>query len=104
MSNQPPDPLSAADVARIAALARLELTGEESALFARQLADVLAYADQLQRIDTTGVEATAHVRALVTAEREDALRPSLSMADAVANAPDGETDAGFFRVPRVIGG
>ena len=97
-----PTPLTIADVERVAALAHLELTDEEKHVFTKQLADILAYAEQLQAIDTTGVAATAHVNAH-EAEREDELRPSLSVADALANAPDGVPEAGLFRVPRVIG-
>ena len=95
--------LTFADVERIAALARLELTDEEKQLFTQQLADILDYAGQLQAIDTTGVPGTAHVNAAPRAEREDEPRPSLSPETAIANAPDGSTDAGMFRVPRVIG-
>jgi aspartyl-tRNA(Asn)/glutamyl-tRNA(Gln) amidotransferase subunit C len=94
--------LSIADVERIAALAHLELTDEEKQLFARQLADILAYAEQVQAIDTAGVPATAHVHA-AQHEREDDLRPSLPPADTLANAPDAAVEAGLFRVPRVIG-
>ena len=95
--------LTVADVERIAALAHLELTDDEKQLFTRQLADILSYAEQLQAVDTTGVPATAHVNAREPVEREDEPRPSLAVADAVANAPDGAPDAGLFRVPRVIG-
>jgi aspartyl-tRNA(Asn)/glutamyl-tRNA(Gln) amidotransferase subunit C len=99
--------LTVADVERIAALAHLELTDEEKQLFTRQLADILNYAEQLQAIDTTGVPATAHVTAVggtsAGVERPDEPRPSLSTADALANAPDAAPDAGLFRVPRVIG-
>jgi aspartyl-tRNA(Asn)/glutamyl-tRNA(Gln) amidotransferase subunit C len=94
--------LTIADVERIAALAQLELTDEEKRLFTRQLADILSYAEQLQSIDTTGVPATAHVNA-AQRDRADEPRPSLSIDDALANAPDGALDAGLFRVPRVIG-
>ena len=94
--------LTVDDVERIAALAHLELTQEEKQLFTRQLADILAYAEQLQTLDTTGVPATAHVSA-VGVERDDTLRPSLATTDALANAPDSAPDAGLFRVPRVIG-
>jgi aspartyl-tRNA(Asn)/glutamyl-tRNA(Gln) amidotransferase subunit C len=97
-------PLSLADVERVAALAHLELTEDEKHLFARQLAEILAYAEQVQAIDTSGVPATAHVLARHGAEREDAPKPSLSVADALANAPDAEAEAGLFKVPRVIGG
>ena len=95
--------LTIAEVERIAALAHLELTDEEKQLFTRQLADILAYAAQLQAIDTTGVPATAHVNAALGAERADELRPSLPTREAIVNAPDAAPEAGLFRVPRVIG-
>jgi aspartyl-tRNA(Asn)/glutamyl-tRNA(Gln) amidotransferase subunit C len=96
------DSLTVADVERIAALAHLELTAQEKELFTRQLTDVLAYAQQLQAVDTTGVPATSHVNR-ERVERDDDPRPSLSVEAALANAPDAALDAGLFRVPRVIG-
>ena len=72
-------------------------------LFARQLGDILAYADEVQQIDTTGVPPTASVVARHAADRPDEVRPSLDRDEALANAPDAALDAGFFRVPRVIG-
>jgi aspartyl-tRNA(Asn)/glutamyl-tRNA(Gln) amidotransferase subunit C len=98
-----PTTLTVADVERIAALAHLELTDDEKPLFTRQLADILAYAEQLQAIDTAGVPATAHVHA-AQHERDDEVRRSLAPAEALANAPDPAVEAGLFRVPRVIGG
>jgi aspartyl-tRNA(Asn)/glutamyl-tRNA(Gln) amidotransferase subunit C len=95
-------PLTIADVERIAALAHLELTDEEKHVFTRQLADILAYAEQLQAVDTTGVVATAHINAH-EAERDDEPRPGLPVGEALRNAPDGAREAGLFRVPRVIG-
>jgi aspartyl-tRNA(Asn)/glutamyl-tRNA(Gln) amidotransferase subunit C len=94
--------LTVADVERIAALAHLELTEDEKQLFTRQLADVLAYAEQLQTLDTAGVPATSHVGAR-RVERADEPRPSLTPSEALANAPDASPDGGLFRVPKVIG-
>jgi aspartyl-tRNA(Asn)/glutamyl-tRNA(Gln) amidotransferase subunit C len=94
--------LTVADVERIARLANLQLTREEQELFSKQLADILAYAEQVQAVDTTGVEATAHVNAHGD-ERPDEPKPSLDVNEAVANAPDRAPEAGLFRVPRVIG-
>jgi aspartyl-tRNA(Asn)/glutamyl-tRNA(Gln) amidotransferase subunit C len=96
--------LTIADVERIAALAMLELTGDEKQLFTKQLADILAYAEQVQAVDTSGVAATAHVLAGHRAERDDEPRTSLPVEAALANAPDADPVAGLFRVPRVIGG
>ena len=91
------------DVAKIAALANLELDGAELDIFARQLGEILAYADQVQQIDTTGVPPTASVVMRHAADRADEPRPSLERDAALANAPDAALDAGLFRVPRVIG-
>ena len=94
--------LTIEDVERIARLANLELTREEKTLFTKQLADILAYAEQVQAVDTTGVAATAHVNAH-DVERDDEPGHRSEVADAVANAPDAAPEAGLFRVPRVIG-
>ena len=95
--------LTAADVERIAALAQLELTTDEKQLFTRQLADIVAYAQQVQALDTSGVAATAHVYIDEPTERNDAPRPCLPIDEVLANAPDAAVEAGLFRVPRVIG-
>jgi aspartyl-tRNA(Asn)/glutamyl-tRNA(Gln) amidotransferase subunit C len=95
--------LTTSDVQRIAALAHLELTDEEQELFTSQLSQILRYAEQIQQVDTTGIPPMAHVGSEHT-ERDDEPRPSLSVDEALANAPDGALDAGLFRVPRVIGG
>lgn len=96
-------PLSSAEVERIAALAHLDVSDAEKALFGQQLADVLAYAQQLLDIDTTGVPATAQVTG-TGHERSDEPVASLPTDAILANAPDAAPDAGLFRVPRVIGG
>lgn len=98
----PPD-FSREQVAAVAALAHLELEPAELDLFARQLGRILAYADEVQRVDTTGVPPTATVATTRAVDRADEVRPSLDREDALANAPDAALDAGFFKVPRVIG-
>lgn len=98
-----PSRFTRADVQAIAALARLELDDEEIDLFARQLGDVLAYATEVQQIDTTGVPPTASVLSRHGADRSDEVRPSLERSDALKNAPDPALRAGLFKVPRVIG-
>ena len=90
-------------VAAIAALANLRLEVSELDLFARQLGDILAYADEVQQIDTTGVPPTASVVPQHAVDRPDEVRPSLDRDEALANAPDAAPDAGLFKVPRVIG-
>jgi aspartyl-tRNA(Asn)/glutamyl-tRNA(Gln) amidotransferase subunit C len=98
-----PVQFSSAEVQAIAALAQLELSPSEVELFARQLAEFLEYATAVLAIDTTDVEPTAYVLTRQESERPDELRPSLDRGEALAAAPDAALDAGFFRVPRVIG-
>lgn len=97
-----PKALTHEDVARIAELARLELTADEIATFTPQLAEILGYVEQISALDTSGVTATSHLVSHPV-ERDDALRPTLARADALANAPDAAREAGLFKVPRVIG-
>lgn len=84
----------------VAKLARLAVTDEEKELFGRQLSSILTYVETLNRVDTTHVEPTAHVVPMQNVLREDAVKPSLSRDDALANAPDSES--GCFRVPKII--
>ncbi len=84
----------------VAKLARLAVTDEEKTLFGRQLSSILTYVETLNRVDTTQVEPTAHVIAMQNVLREDAVKPSLSREDVLANAPDSES--GCFRVQKII--
>src|SRR5688500_5247045 len=93
--------LSREDVLRIAELARLDLTADEVELFTRQLADILKYVEQIQTLDTTGVEPTSHVMHRPV-ERQDEPHESLSRDAALANAPDAASESGLFKVPRVM--
>jgi aspartyl-tRNA(Asn)/glutamyl-tRNA(Gln) amidotransferase subunit C len=98
-----PPVLGPDDVARIAQLARLALTTDEMALYARQLADILGYAEQLQQVDTTGVPPTSHPLALTAALRLDEERPPLPREQSLRSAPEPDVESGLFKVPRVLG-
>ena len=87
-------------VAHVARLSRLELSAEEHARFRDQLGDILAYVRRLDALDLTGIPPTAHVRPMANVLREDDVRPSLTQAEALANAP--AVEQGYFVVPPVI--
>lgn len=92
------------DVIRIARLARLQLARDEIRRFAAQLAEILAYADQVQQVDTTAVVAADPAAgAEEDALRDDVVHAGLSRDEALANAPDTDRDGGFFKVPKVLG-
>ncbi len=87
-------------VDHVARLARLSLTEEERSLFARQLDDILAWAEALQAVDVSGVEPLAAQGA--PGLRADRETDGLPRDAALSGAPDAAE--GLFRVPRVIGG
>ncbi len=88
------------DIEKVARLARLELSEEEQKTFGSQLEQILAYMEQLNRIDTTGVEPTSHAMAIENAFREDEVRASCDKEDVLGIAP--EEEDGHFKVPRII--
>lgn len=94
--------LSDEHVAKIAALARIELTPDETALFAGQLADILTYVEALQQVDTAGIEPTSHPLTLTPAWRDDDPVPSLDRTAALERAPGTTATSGLFKVPKVL--
>ena len=89
------------DVEYVAALARLSLDDSEKQMFTHQLNEILAYVEQLNRLDTSKVKPLDHVIDLTDVMRDDAVTPSLRREDALRNAPDATEK--FFRVPSVRG-
>jgi aspartyl-tRNA(Asn)/glutamyl-tRNA(Gln) amidotransferase subunit C len=92
------------DVDRVAELARLELTQDESAAMLRDLNAILDYVVELGEVDTAGVVPLAQVTELIEASsselRPDILRPSLDREIVLKQAP--ESNGVFFKVPKVI--
>jgi aspartyl-tRNA(Asn)/glutamyl-tRNA(Gln) amidotransferase subunit C len=88
------------DIEKVAKLARLELSAEEKHTFGNQLEQILTYMEQLNRIDTTGVEPTSHAIPIQNAFREDETRPSYSREEVLGIGP--EEEDGHFKVPRII--
>jgi aspartyl-tRNA(Asn)/glutamyl-tRNA(Gln) amidotransferase subunit C len=92
--------ISKREIEHIAMLARLSLSEEEKDLFGSQLGSILDYMEQLNSLDTTGIEPTAHVLSLQNVMREDVPGASLPGTEALMNAPS-RTEQ-FFRVPKII--
>jgi aspartyl-tRNA(Asn)/glutamyl-tRNA(Gln) amidotransferase subunit C len=75
------------DVSYVANLARIELTEEETALFQGQLDQVLEYVEQLNELEVSDVEPTAHAAPRVNVLRSDEPGESLDNDTVTANAP-----------------
>src|SRR3954469_604140 len=95
------EPISRADVAHVARLARLDVTEDELERFTEQLGAVLEHAADVAALDTAGVPPTAHPLPLVNVLRDDQPRPSLDRDEVLAQAPKAED--GQFWVPRILG-
>jgi aspartyl-tRNA(Asn)/glutamyl-tRNA(Gln) amidotransferase subunit C len=97
-------PITEADVEKVAQLAHMEITPEELKVFAPQMADIVAYVEQLNALDTANVQPslgglTPEGEATDSA-RDDIAMPSLGQKTALAEAPDAAS--GHFRVPKVL--
>ncbi|GEN53720.1 Asp-tRNA(Asn)/Glu-tRNA(Gln) amidotransferase subunit GatC [Halobacillus litoralis] len=92
--------ISKEEVKHVANLARLAITEEEATTFTKQLDDIITYAEQLNELDTTGVEPTTHVLDLKNVMRKDEPKKWISQDDALKNAPDKQD--GQFKVPSVL--
>lgn len=87
-------------VKRVAQLAQLEISADENETIRAQLDDIIGLIEQLQAVDTHGVEPMAHVLDLGQRLRPDIVTESNRREDFLAIAP--QTEAGLFIVPKVI--
>jgi len=88
------------DIDKVARLARLELSQEEKEIFGKQLDQILEHMEQLNRLDTSGVEPTSHAIPISNVFREDETKASFPRDDVLGISPDEE--GGYLKVPRII--
>ena len=92
--------ISKQEVIDTAELARLDFEDSELEKFTVQLGNILEYIEDLNELNTDGVEPTSHVLELTTPLREDRVEQLITTEEALQNAPDKDDD--FFVVPKVI--
>lgn len=95
-----PMSLTEQEVEKVANLARLEITPEETKRYQQQLNAILGHAQDIAKLDVSQVPPTAHILPLQNVWRSDTVAPSLAREAALANAPD--KAKGCFRVPKII--
>ena len=97
-------PITESDIEKVAQLAHLEITEEERHAFTPQMADIVAYVEQLNDLNTSQIEpATGGLTPegeKTESSRPDVVRPSLGQKLALEEAPD--PASGHFRVPKVL--
>ena len=89
------------DIARVARLARLELSPEDMELYHDQLGGILDHAARVQALPTDDVPPTSHPLPMTNAFRADVVAPSLDRDEVLDQAPEAED--GYFRVPSILG-
>jgi aspartyl-tRNA(Asn)/glutamyl-tRNA(Gln) amidotransferase subunit C len=92
--------ITAEDVRRIAALARLRLSDDEVALYERQFGRILELVAELSALDTSQTAATASVSGLSNIMRGDAPKPFPEPESLLALAP--EREDGYYKVKKVL--
>ncbi len=88
------------EVANLARLARMALSGDELDHLAPQLDVILGSVARVAEVAAADIPPTSHAVPLTNVFRSDLIRPCLSQADALAGAP--ATEDGRFRVPRIL--
>ena len=92
--------LDAAEIKKIAHLARLGINAEDIPEYSRNLSDILAFVEQLNAVDTTGVEPLAHPLEATQRLRADEVTEADNRDNFQQVAP--ETESGLYLVPQVI--
>jgi aspartyl-tRNA(Asn)/glutamyl-tRNA(Gln) amidotransferase subunit C len=93
--------LSRDDVAKLAGLARIEMSDEELVALSNEFTVILDAVARVQEVASADVAATSHPLPLRNVFRPDVVIPSLSPADALSGAPAQEEQR--FRVPQILG-
>jgi aspartyl-tRNA(Asn)/glutamyl-tRNA(Gln) amidotransferase subunit C len=89
------------DVARLAALARIDVTEAELDRLSGQLSAIVEAVAQVAQVAGDDVPATSHPIPMANVFRPDEVRPSLTQEEALSGAPSAED--GRFRVPQILG-
>ncbi len=93
--------LTQKDILKLARLARLHLSDEEVEQFRTEISAILGYVEQLQKVDTKGLEPTYQVTGLKNVTRPDEIKDyGPSPEDLLKNAP--ATEKGHFKVKRIL--
>lgn len=88
------------DVEHISWLASIRISEEEKEELVAQFNTILEYFQQMDEVDTEGVEPTYRVVDLANVFRDDVPQDSLSQEEALRNAP--RKEEGYFRSPRIV--
>lgn len=87
-------------VDHIAHLARLEFNGDDKENIKSDLTKIIGFVDQLNAVDTEGVEPLIFMTDAINVLREDVYEPSITQEEALKNAPNKDSD--YFKIAKVL--
>ncbi|HTD99542.1 MAG TPA: Asp-tRNA(Asn)/Glu-tRNA(Gln) amidotransferase subunit GatC [Mucilaginibacter sp.] len=87
-------------VEKVAHLARLELSEDETEKMIADMNKILGFMDKLNEIDTSGVEPLVYMTDEINVLREDVVKQEITHEEALQNAP--KHDDNYFLVAKVI--
>jgi len=87
-------------IKKIAHLARLEFDESSAEKMSKDMSQILDWVEQLNEVDTTGIEPLTTMSSEVNVMREDKIGKHLDHEAGLKNAPKSDSD--YFRVPKVL--
>ncbi len=87
-------------IEKLASLSKLKFTKEELDLISKDMSKMVDFINQLDEIDTEGVEPLIHLNEEFNNWREDEIREMLDQKEALSNSPI--KDSTYFKLPKVL--
>ena len=87
-------------ISKLARLSKLKFNEDEMKLISNDLSKMLEFINQLQDLDTEGVDPLIHVNEEINNWREDQVQDMISQEEALSNSP--VKDGTYFKLPKVL--
>ena len=87
-------------ISKLARLSKLKFNEEEMKLISNDLSKMLEFINQLQDLDTEGIDPLIHVNEEINNWREDQVQGMISQEEALSNSP--VKDGTYFKLPKVL--
>ena len=87
-------------ISKLARLSKLKFNEDEMKLISNDLSKMLEFINQLQDLDTEGIDPLIHVNEEINNWREDQVQGMISQEEALSNSP--VKDGTYFKLPKVL--
>lgn len=87
-------------ISKLARLSKLKFNEDEMKLISNDLSKMLDFINQLQDLDTEGIDPLIHMNEEINNWREDQVQGMISQEEALSNSPD--KDGTYFKLPKVL--